>query len=45
MIELEHIDETCQEAAYQTYIMQWNITLWVQQNHKIKNFSMEDVVI
>jgi len=38
MAELEHLDETCQEATKRTGIRQWNTTLWAQQNHKIKTF-------
>jgi hypothetical protein len=45
MTKLENLDETCQKAADRTCTMQLNITLWDQQNHKIKTFSMEDIVV
>jgi hypothetical protein len=45
MAELEHLDETRQEVVDRTGTRQWNITLWAQQNHKIKNFSMGDIVL
>ncbi len=40
MAELEHLDENHQEATNRTSTRQWNITLWAQQYHKIKTFSM-----
>jgi hypothetical protein len=36
MVELEHLDETCEEAIDRINTKQWNTTLWAQQNHKIK---------
>jgi hypothetical protein len=45
MEKLEHLDETCQEATNRTSTRQWNTTLWAQQNHKIKTFSIRDIVI
>jgi hypothetical protein len=43
-IKLEHLDETWQEVANKTSIKKWNTSLWVQQNHKIKTFSMGDII-
>jgi hypothetical protein len=40
MAKLEHLDENGQEEANRIGTRQWNTTLWVQQNHKIKTFSM-----
>jgi hypothetical protein len=45
MAELEHLDETNQEAANWIGTRQWNTTLSAQQNHKIKIFSMGDKVL
>jgi hypothetical protein len=45
MAKLEHLDETRQEAIDRTSIRQWNTLLWAQQNHKIKNNSMGDIII
>jgi hypothetical protein len=45
MIELEHLDETHQEATDWIGTRQWNMGLWVQQNHKIKTFSMGDTFL
>jgi hypothetical protein len=45
MAELEHLDETRQEATNRIGTRQWNTMLWAQQNHKIKTFSMGDIVI
>ncbi len=42
MAKFEHLDETCQEAIEHIGTRQWNMTLWVQQNHKIKTFLMGD---
>jgi len=43
MVELEHLDETHQEATYWIGTRQWNMMLWAQQNHKIKTFFMWDM--
>jgi len=45
MVELEHLDETRKDVVEQSGTRQWNTTLWAQQNHKIKIFSMGDIVI
>jgi hypothetical protein len=45
MVELKHLDETHEEAIDWTCKREWNTMLWVQQNHKIKTFSMGDIVI
>ncbi len=45
MVDLEHLDETRQEATKQIGTRQWNTTLWAQQNHKIKIFSMGDIIL
>jgi hypothetical protein len=45
MVELEHLDETHQEATDRIGTRQWNIMLWVQRNHKIKTFSMGDTIL
>jgi hypothetical protein len=45
MVELEHLDETYQEAIDRTSTRQWKMVLWVQQNHKIKTFSMGDIIL
>jgi hypothetical protein len=45
MAELEHLDETWQEVANWTCTRQWNTTLWIQKNQKIKTFSMGDIVL
>jgi hypothetical protein len=44
MVELEHLDETNEETTDWIGTRQWNTTLWAQQNHKIKIFSMGDTV-
>jgi hypothetical protein len=44
MVELEHLDEIHEEATDWTSRREWNMMLWVQQNHKIKTFSMGDIV-
>jgi hypothetical protein len=36
MVELEHLDETHQEATNWIGTRQWNMMLWAQQNYKIK---------
>jgi hypothetical protein len=43
MAKLKHLDETCQEIAKRTSTKQWYTMLWVQQNQKIKAFSMGDI--
>jgi hypothetical protein len=45
MAKLEHLDETHQEAANRIGTRQWNMVLWVQQNHKIKTFFMGVIVL
>jgi hypothetical protein len=45
MAKLEPLDETYQKAANRACIKQWNMTLWPQQNHKIKTFSMGDTIL
>jgi hypothetical protein len=45
MAKLEHLDETRQEVANRIGIRQWNTTLWVQQNDKIKTFTMGDTIL
>jgi len=45
MEKLEHLDETYQEATKRTSTRQWNMALWVQQDHKIKIFSMGGIVL
>jgi hypothetical protein len=45
MVELEHLDETCKEVVKWIGTRQWNTTLCVQQNHKIKTFSMGDTIL
>jgi hypothetical protein len=45
MAKLEHLDETLQEAIKGTSTRQYNITLWAEQNHKIKIFFMGDTII
>jgi hypothetical protein len=45
MIKLEHLDETHQEVVDSTSRREWNMTLWTQQNHKIKTFSIGDIVL
>jgi hypothetical protein len=45
MVELEHLDETRQEAVERTCTRQWNMVLWAQQNHKIKIVFMGDIVL
>jgi hypothetical protein len=44
MVELKHLDETCQEVVDWTSKREWNTTLWTQQNHKTKIFSAWDIV-
>jgi hypothetical protein len=45
MVELEHLDETRKDVVEQSGTRQWNTTLWAQQNHKIKIFSMGDIAL
>jgi hypothetical protein len=45
MEKLEHLDETYQEVIEWTSTRQWNMVLWVQQNHKIKIFFMGGIVL
>jgi hypothetical protein len=45
MVELEHLDENCQEVVNQTGTKQWNIMLWAHQNHKIKILFMGDIIL
>jgi hypothetical protein len=45
MTKLEHLDETRQEASNWIGTRQWNVALWVQQNHKIKTFFVGNIVL
>ncbi len=44
MAKLEHLDETCQEATKRTSVRQRKMTLWPQENHKIKTFLAWDII-
>jgi hypothetical protein len=45
MVELEHLDETRKEVVEWIGTRQWNTSLCIQQNHKIKTFSMADTIL
>jgi hypothetical protein len=45
MVELEHLDENCQEVVNKTGTKQWITMLWVHQNHKIKILFMGDIIL
>jgi hypothetical protein len=38
MVELEYLDEIQKEAIDWTSRREWNMMLWVQQNHKLRLF-------
>jgi hypothetical protein len=45
MVELEHLDETCNEIVKWIGTRKWNTSLCVQQNHKIKTFVMGETIL